>query len=131
MELGFGTSPLSSKKLKTIFKTVCYDINNQLFSLQEIEHSILRAKMSRPLNNMIGNNMIGNGIFERLGSVRFGKGDGRNKWCLTKPDLRINFVVIITNVILFHIMLSLILGQNLVFIIYGSFRTMQTFLMNN
>ena len=45
LELGFGPAPSSSKRLKLIFRTVCYEINNQIFSIQDIEHSILRAKV--------------------------------------------------------------------------------------
>ena len=69
-----------------IFRAVCYDIGNQLFSIQDIEHSILRAKMSRPI-------MMNNSFFAQVLTPRFNKNDPRNQWALTKPDLRINFVV--------------------------------------
>jgi hypothetical protein len=86
LELGIGPAPCSSKKLKIIFKTVCYDVNNQLFSILDIEHSILRSKMSRPV-------ILNNTMFSYLISPQFGKKDPRNRWCLTKPDLRINFIL--------------------------------------
>lgn len=109
LELGFGPSPSSSKRLKMIFRTICYDVHNQIFSsmrevshevwairvhmhtrhrllVQDIEHSMLRAKMSRPAT-------MTNTIFAQLLSPRLNRRDPRNEWALTQPDLRINFVV--------------------------------------
>jgi hypothetical protein len=87
MELGFGPSPTTAKRLRVIFRTVCYNINNQLFSIQDVEHSLLRAKMSRPV-------LLKNSLFAQMVTPRFGKKDPRTAWALSKPDLRINFVVI-------------------------------------
>jgi hypothetical protein len=86
LELGFGPTPSSSKRIRLIFRTVCYDVGNQLFSILDIEHSILRAKMARPV-------LMNNSIFVQSLTPRFNKKDPRNAWSLTKPDLRINFVL--------------------------------------
>ena len=86
LDMGFGPAPSSSKRLRMVFRSVCYDIGDQLFSIQDIEHSILRAKMSRPI-------MMSNSFLAQVLTPRFNKKDPRNRWSLDKPDLRINFVL--------------------------------------
>ncbi|KAI3653581.1 hypothetical protein MP228_001528 [Amoeboaphelidium protococcarum] len=86
LEYNFAQLTSSFKRLRSIYRSLCYDINNMIFSIQDIEHCVLRAKMSRP-------NVVNNAMFTQSMSPRFAKRDVRAKYVLTKPDLRLNFVL--------------------------------------
>ena len=77
---------VTPKRVRNILKNACYDISNFLFSVQDIEHSVLRAKMSHPV-------VINNPLFAQIPSPTFKRHDPRSRWTLQKADMRIDFIL--------------------------------------
>lgn len=68
----------SVKEVPSFFKAVCYNVGGYVFSLDDIEHGILRANKKKHL----------------LSSKPFSDSDPRKKFILEKADPRIHFALV-------------------------------------
>ena len=75
-------APLSFHQKMDFSKKAMYKIGNEKYSLMDIEHSILRAPMSRP--TVLG---------MRLAIGKMNKGDSRLQHALTSTEPLLNFVL--------------------------------------